>query len=488
MNGRTNTTSTIEVVEGVQIPLEAPTSLSLVGTDGAVLVTWTDPVDKVATPGGEMVAEWNYSVLVRNTERVPVSPGDGVEIIRTQTRNQYQMTQYTDNFYVENNVTYYYAVFAVTTIGTVSESVSGSATPDAATPVYKQNMLITYPFLYDASTSASQNHVIITGGHSELNNGNYATYARTIDTSLTESTADNVHGTGGPKTTGTLNGYAFFVCQPEGSDITVYSPSLVKSIASVSQEGPGVGVGITDNYAVILGSAVEYDSQWGKDGLYCCAFNTSLTKTQLPDFANAIGAQKSAKAGSYAIFSGGHEYYVGYYQPASVLAYDDSLTKYEVLPRNSSGVYKACGAASAGGYAIFAGGSNSQYTYNSATNTVLAFNASLTKVSATGLRESKACVVGLTMGNYAVFAGGVTASNRNSLTVDYYDELLVRTAMPNLPDDTQLRSPNNALDSSASDNGRSTMSGFNSKYGIIFEGGPDRNGNIIPNAFVYELV
>ena len=472
----------------IRIPLEAPTDLSLVGTDGAVLVTWTDPVDKVATPGGEMVAEWNYSVLVRNTERVPVSPGDGVEIVRTQTRNQYQTTQYTDDFYIENNVTYYYAVFAVTTIGTVSESASGSATPDAATPVYKQDMLITYPFVYEASTSASQNHVIITGGHSELNNGNYATYARTIDTSLAEGTAANVNGTGGPKTTGTLNGYAFFVCQPESSGITVYSPSLARSLASVSQEGPGVGVGITDNYAVILGSAVEYDPQWGKDGLYCCAFNTSLTKTQLPNFANAIGAQKSAKAGSYAIFSGGHEYDFGYYRPASVLAYDDSLTKYEVLPRNSSGVYKACGAASAGGYAMFAGGSNDQYTYSSASNTVLAFNASLTKVPTTGLREAKACVVGLTMGNYAVFAGGVTASNRDSLTVDYYDELLVRTAMPNVPDDTQLRSPNNAQDSSASSNGLSTMSGFNSKYGIIF-GTMDRNGSTnVRNALVYELV
>ena len=466
----------------IRIPLEAPTDLSLVGTDGAILVTWTDPVDKVATPGGEMVAEWNYSVLVRNTERVPVSPGDGVEIVRTQTRNQYQTTQYTDDFYIENNVTYYYAVFAVTTIGTVSESASGSATPDAATPVYKQTMSVTYPYPYYASTSATQSHVIIAGGTTDRNpGGNYPTYARTIDTSLVEGTAASMGGSRSSYTTRTLNGHAFFVCRTESTGVTVYSPSLTSSTTSVSQEGPGVGVGITDNYAVILGSAVEYDPQWGKDGLYCCAFNTSLTKTQLPNFANAIGAQKSAKAGSYAIFSGGHEYYVGYYQPASVLAYDDSLTKYEVLPRNSSGVYKACGAASAGGYAMFAGGSNDQYTYSSATNTVLAFNASLTKVSATRLRESKACVVGLTMGNYAVFAGGVTASNRDSLTVDYYDELLTRTAMPNMSSD-QWRFPNDALDSSASDNGCSTMAGFNSKYGIIFEG---QNN---PNAYVYELM
>ena len=468
----------------IRIPLEAPTNLSLVGTDGAVLVTWTDPVDKVATPGGEMVAEWNYSVLVRNTERVPISPGDGVEIVRTQTRNQYQTTQYTDDFYIENNVTYHYAVFAVTTIGTVSESASGSATPDAATPVYKQTMSITYPYPYRVSTAATQNHVIIAGGSSDYNpGGNYPTYTRTIDTSLVEGTASNAGGTEEIWTTGTLNGYAFFVCTDEKTGVIVYSPSLTKSTTNVSQKGPGVGVGITDNYAVILGSAVEYDAQWGKDGLYCCAFNTSLTKTQLSNLPAAIGSQKSAKAGSYAIFSGGHEYDAGYYRPASVLAYDDSLTKYEVLPRGSSGIYKACGAASAGGYAVFAGGSNAQYSFNSAASSVVAFNASLTKVTPTGLRQTKALAIGLTIGNYAMFAGGSNPDYIYKLrTVDYYDELLTRTALPDLPDDNWA-SWSFARDNNLNGSGLSpAMAGFNSKYGIIFSGNQD------PNAVVYELM
>ena len=40
MNGRTNTTSVTEVVEGVQVALEAPTNLVLTPLNARVDLTW----------------------------------------------------------------------------------------------------------------------------------------------------------------------------------------------------------------------------------------------------------------------------------------------------------------------------------------------------------------------------------------------------------------------------------------------------------------
>ena len=57
MNGRTNTTSVTEVVEGVQVALEAPTNLVLTPLNARVDLTWTDPVDKYAADSNESVGQ-----------------------------------------------------------------------------------------------------------------------------------------------------------------------------------------------------------------------------------------------------------------------------------------------------------------------------------------------------------------------------------------------------------------------------------------------
>ena len=117
MNGRTNTTSVTEVVEGVQVALEAPTNLVLTPLNARVDLTWTDPVDKYAAPDGQTatnpwdnVATWDHSIVVRKAGSAPTSPSDGELIYTETTRHQHQYTAYSDTTNVINNTEYYYAV------------------------------------------------------------------------------------------------------------------------------------------------------------------------------------------------------------------------------------------------------------------------------------------------------------------------------------------------------------------------------------------
>ena len=107
MNGRTNSSDVTiqEINYGALIPLEAPTNLVLTPLNARVDITWTDPVDKVASPGGEDVALWDRTVIVRKAGSAPTGPDDG-EIIYTETiRNQHQYDVYSDTNNVINNIT-----------------------------------------------------------------------------------------------------------------------------------------------------------------------------------------------------------------------------------------------------------------------------------------------------------------------------------------------------------------------------------------------
>lgn len=134
MNGRTNTTIG-QPIYGAMIPLEAPTDLSTKSLDKQAEIKWTDPVDKVASPGGEPVSTYAYSLLIRKESSEPLSPSDGIPVIQTTSRDQYKDNPYVDKG-LTNGTKYYYRAFACTDIGVVSEgSLSGIATPRNAYPV-----------------------------------------------------------------------------------------------------------------------------------------------------------------------------------------------------------------------------------------------------------------------------------------------------------------------------------------------------------------
>lgn len=146
---------------GIRIPLEAPTGFSSSIGDGTAVISWTDPVDKVATPGGETVAEWNYTLVVRKAGSAPLSPTDGYQVLRTTSRNQYA-SGYTDTG-LDNDVTYYYAIYAYTTLGVPSEPLIGNATPTFFASIsYKQTINLTFP--NDSGMADPNSTVGSTGG------------------------------------------------------------------------------------------------------------------------------------------------------------------------------------------------------------------------------------------------------------------------------------------------------------------------------------
>lgn len=125
----------------VQIPLDAPTSFSATAGNAQVELTWTDPLDKYATPEGEvsetgdqLVSEWDHTVLVRKTGSQPAGPNDGTVVTSSSVRNQYQTNGYTDTGLI-NDTVYYYAVFAYNKDGVASEGAFVSTTPVAGTPL-----------------------------------------------------------------------------------------------------------------------------------------------------------------------------------------------------------------------------------------------------------------------------------------------------------------------------------------------------------------
>ena len=139
MNGRTNSSGT--TINDLEIPLDPCTNLVAVAGNGQVSLTWTDPKDKYATEEGEtaqdpdqLVSVWAYTRIIRKTGSIPASPNDGVLVVESSVRNQYQNTAYVDSG-LTNDITYYYGVFAVNEDGVESEGAFENATPKAGTAV-----------------------------------------------------------------------------------------------------------------------------------------------------------------------------------------------------------------------------------------------------------------------------------------------------------------------------------------------------------------
>ena len=128
----------------LQIPLEACTDFSASAGNAKAELTWTDPLDKYATPEGEvsdtgdqLVSEWDHTILVRKTGSQPAGPNDGTVVVSSSVRNQYQTTPYTDSG-LTNDTEYFYGVFAYNKDGVASSGAFVNATPKAGTPISEQ--------------------------------------------------------------------------------------------------------------------------------------------------------------------------------------------------------------------------------------------------------------------------------------------------------------------------------------------------------------
>lgn len=364
---------------GVRIPLEAPTTFSLAPQDGKFLLTWTDPVDKVATPGGEAVATWNYTIVIRKVGSVPQTPTDGIEILREHTRNQYQSTAYVDDLYIENGITYYYAVFAVSTIGVLSEPATANGEPMPASPEFLKNETISPANKDYSSVSATQNHVVIVGGDNGSGiSTDRSTVVTTFDVNLTKGTLSPYNSV--YATPGQFNGHAIFMGGASakygnGSDngVRAYTPSLTTRNLSMRNPHSGdnvIGLGCSETHVLFAGGE---DASTIVDG-----YNTAFTRVSPAALSQGLSGLSGCSVGEYIIFAGGG---YDYSSNKDAIAYSSSLTKIDNLAGlyqhttedGGSGRYTA--TATTGTYALFAGNN----VNNSENTQITAYNASLTR-------------------------------------------------------------------------------------------------------------
>lgn len=139
MNGRTNSTSL--GANALEVPLDPCTNFAAKAGNSQVTLTWTDPVDKYATPEGEqaqdpqqLVSVWDHTIIVRKVGSQPANPNDGIIVTSSGVRNQYQNMGYIDTN-LTNDTMYYYGAFAYNSDGVYSEGAFVSATPQAGTPI-----------------------------------------------------------------------------------------------------------------------------------------------------------------------------------------------------------------------------------------------------------------------------------------------------------------------------------------------------------------
>ena len=297
-----------------------------------------------------------------------------------------------------------------------------------------------------AAANAGTSYAIFVAGRQ--NNTTVSDKVEAYDSSLTKKTAavygDECAGAAGAS----IGNYAVFGGGASGTTnistnaiVNAYNTSLTKSTPSaLSEQRTQLRAASNGTYLIFAGGA--YSSSRN----YVDAYNSSLTKYSSPTaLTTARSGHTATNIGNYALFTGGGS--------ATVEAYNKSMTKTIVSSDcHASSTYMA--AASLGNYAIFAGGSTAISAYNSSLtktevknimssgrlglagtslkntfaifgggglgNAVDVVTTSLTKSTPTTLSVGRNYLGAASIGEYALFAGGITSSSSSSAVVDVF--------------------------------------------------------------------
>lgn len=400
MNGRTNTTSVTEVVEGVQVALEAPTNLVPTPLNARVDLTWTDPVDKYAAPDGQTaatpwdnVATWDHTIVVRKAGSAPTSPDDGELIYTETTRNQHQYSAYTDTSNVINNTEYYYAIYAVTTADVVSDPIVDSCKPIEGTPsFYREIGPLSQKYRSDPNPGSIGQYAVFVGGMYANPNVDLTSVVDTFNESLTQSTASLYPYSIGGETTATTGPshvlfaggfrWDYYKNAEYLNSVIAYDTSLTQTSApQLTSSASNIGAATLLNTSIFVGGDTGTSQTNTVD-----TYDESLTKSPLENLPRALSGISGGTIGTHAVFGGGnYNVYQNHVSTnksyATVIAYDKSMTRTTLtdlsVPRS------VCGCASLDNYIMFAGGEYNGNSYNEGyNNTADAYNSSLTKISA----------------------------------------------------------------------------------------------------------
>ena len=114
---------------GRRIALTPPVNFTATPGNEQVSLTWEDPGD--ATSGGVVVAEWEFTRIVRKVGSPPVNQTDGTIVTISNVKNQHLSEPFVDTG-LTNGTTYYYGAFACSKAGAWSDGAFAGAIPVAS--------------------------------------------------------------------------------------------------------------------------------------------------------------------------------------------------------------------------------------------------------------------------------------------------------------------------------------------------------------------
>ena len=101
-------------------------------------IRWTDPENTMVD--NAVLSEWYSTIIIRKDGSVPESIEDGVLVIESTIRNQYQEIEYIDQNGLEDGHTYYYRFFTKSTTGVIGDgSATVKMTAKKVSPVLAEN-------------------------------------------------------------------------------------------------------------------------------------------------------------------------------------------------------------------------------------------------------------------------------------------------------------------------------------------------------------
>ncbi len=217
------------------IPLTSCTNIKLLPGDGKNKLKWTDPEDAIY--GGETIAAWIGTKLVRKVGSYPTSETDGTLVADCKTRNAHQDIWLTDSG-LTNGETYYYTLFPYTQkvcaysdanrISGQPECIPlGPATGASATRA-KQRVSIKWTDPDDVAATTEKDGAIWAGTKVVRKAGSAPTSV-TDGTVVVTSTVKNQYSQTAYEDSGLTNGTEYFYAIYPYSDAETYSAPVVIS-------------------------------------------------------------------------------------------------------------------------------------------------------------------------------------------------------------------------------------------------------------------
>lgn len=203
------------------------------------------------------------------------------------------------------------------------------------------------------------------------------------------------------------------------------TPTYYGTITSLSKEKYSLAATTVGDYAIFGGGQLSGSKQYTNT---VDAYNVTLTKSELTALELSSSDLAATAVGNYALFAGGHR--KGAIND-DVTSYNTSLTR--TLATSLTIERWDLAATTVGNYALFGGGFTDNSSYitqydTSYTNTVEAYNSSLTQTIPIALTYGVMAPAATTVGNYALFGGGHSSSSALGVSdfVQSYDASLTR--------------------------------------------------------------